>query len=38
MAEITMATYSHSKIEAFYQCPRKLFYKYIANVEREDAP
>jgi len=33
-----MSTYSHSKIEAFRQCPRKFYYKYIAKVELEDAP
>jgi len=32
-----MTTYSHSKIEAFRQCPRKFYYKYIAKVELEDA-
>ncbi len=33
-----MATYSHSKIEAFRQCPRKYFYRYIAKVELPDVP
>lgn len=33
-----MTTYSHSKIEAFRQCPRKFYYRYIAKVELEESP
>lgn len=33
-----MATYSHSKIEAFRHCPRKFYYRYVAKVKLEEGP
>ncbi len=33
-----MATYSHSKIECFRNCPRQYYYRYVAKLELEEAP
>ena len=33
-----MATWSHSRIEAFRQCPRKFFYRYVKRVKLPEEP
>jgi len=33
-----VATYSHSKLNCFEQCPRKYYYKYIARITLPDVP
>ena len=33
-----MATWSHSRIESFRQCPRKFYYRYVKRVKLPDEP
>lgn len=33
-----MATWSHSRIQSFRNCPRQYFYKYVARVKLPDEP